>query len=66
MRCPETGRVMHRNRIEAAYYAEELSGQRVGVLAAYRCARCGAWHVGSITLENFREMLSQIKKIKAE
>jgi hypothetical protein len=51
-------------RLEAALEAEELSDEFVGVLAAYRCTRCGAWHIGRMTLDKFREMLSEIKTLK--
>jgi hypothetical protein len=64
--CPKTARVMYWSRLEAALEAEELSDEFVGVLAAYRCTRCGAWHIGRVTLDKFREMLTQIKNIKAE
>jgi hypothetical protein len=63
MLCPKTGRIMYWSRPEAALLAEELSDEFVGVLCAYRCARCGAYHVGRVTLDKFREMLVEIKKL---
>ena len=64
MLCPETGRVMYWSRPEAALTAEELSDEFAGVLCAYPCRFCGAWHVGSISLENLRQLLTEIKTIK--
>jgi hypothetical protein len=39
---------MYRSRLEAAWMAEELSDGYVGVLCAYRCARCGPGTSGGL------------------
>jgi hypothetical protein len=62
--CPKTGRVMHTSREGAALLAEELSDQHVGVLCAYPCRYCRAYHIGSMSPENLHAMLKEIKTIK--